>query len=101
MITITGLSSIRIQLEGAMEAVPGSVAGSRRAGTVWGHGAEPPCSPYLSIRSELELVFAGSPDWVCCFSCDLANFSAAAMGHPDKLWELVGDIFLKEKKKRE
>lgn len=49
---------------------------------------------YLSIRSELELVFEGSPDWVCCFSCDLANFSAAAMGHPDKLWE-------KERKKRE
>lgn len=32
MIIITGLSSIRIQLEGAVVAVPGSVAGCRRLG---------------------------------------------------------------------
>lgn len=70
----------------------------QRAGAVWGCGAEPSCPPYLSIRSELELLFAGSPDWVCCFSCDLANFSAAAMGHPDKLWKLVEGFFVGEEK---
>lgn len=59
---------------------------------------------YLRIRSELELVFVGSPDWVCCFSCDLANFSAAAMGHPDKLWRYIYIciflFFFKGRKKR-
>lgn len=76
MIIITGLSSISIQLE--------------RAGSRCGRGSPGLAShaTYLSIRSELELVFEGSPDWVCCFSCDLANFSAAAMGHPDKLCEV-------------
>lgn len=53
--------------------------GGRRLG-VWGRGRG---TRYLSTRSEAWLDLDASQLW--CFSWAFASFSAAAIGHPDRL----------------